>query len=84
MKVSALPISLTLRFLWGVRFRGFTTVRFRYDLPICSSSCRSGLGFRPAHEDFYSQASGGLVTRTAAGYNYGGNWTISTGGSFTR
>jgi len=25
-----------------------------------------------------------LVTRTAAGYNYGGNWTISTGGTFTR
>ena len=26
----------TLRFLWGVIFRGFTTVRSRYDLSICS------------------------------------------------
>jgi hypothetical protein len=25
-----------------------------------------------------------LVTRTVAGYNYGGNWTISTGGTLTR
>jgi len=39
---------------------------------------------RPANEDFYSRAFDGLVTRTAAGYNYGGNWTISTGGTFTR
>jgi hypothetical protein len=68
----------------GRPFRGFTTVRFRYDLPICLPSCRSRPGSRPAHEDFYSRASGGLVTRTATGYNYGGNWTISTGGTFTR
>jgi hypothetical protein len=41
-------------------------------------------GLSPSHKDFYCRASGGLVTRSAAGYNYGGNWTISTGGTFTR
>ena len=41
-------------------------------------------GLNPANEDFYSRAFDGLVTRTAAGYNYGGNWTTSTDGSFTR
>jgi len=25
-----------------------------------------------------------LVTRSAAGYHYGGNWVSSTGGTFTR
>jgi hypothetical protein len=40
-RVSALPTSPTLRFSWGRRFRGFTTVRSRYDLPICLPSCRS-------------------------------------------
>jgi hypothetical protein len=74
----------TLRFPWGVRFRGFTTVRFRYDLSSCSPSCRSRPDFRPAYEDFYSRASDGLVARSVAGYDYGVNWIISTGGSFTR
>jgi hypothetical protein len=68
----------------GRPFRGLTTVRFRCDLSICSPSCRSRPGFHPAHEDFYARASGGLVTLTAAGYNYGVNWTSSTGGTFTR
>jgi hypothetical protein len=47
-------------------------------------SCRSGPSFRPAHEDFYFRAFDGLVTRTAAGYDYGGNWISSTGGTLTR
>ena len=34
--------------------------------------------------DFYFRASDGLVALPAAGYDYGGNWTISTGGTFTR
>ena len=49
-RVSALPTSPTLRFSWGRRFRGFTTVRSRYDLPIClvgielgRASCRRGV-----------------------------------------
>ena len=55
----------------GPQFRGFTTVRFRYDLSSCSPSCRSRPGVHPVHEDFYCRAFGGLVTRTAAGYHYG-------------
>jgi hypothetical protein len=39
--VSALPTAATLRFSWGVLFRGLTTVRSRYDLSICSPRCRS-------------------------------------------
>ena len=35
-------------------------------------------------EDFYFRAFKGLVTLPVAGYNYGGNWTISTGGTHTR
>src|SRR5215472_14799210 len=34
--------------------------------------------------DFYFRAFNGLVTLPVAGYNYGGNWTISTGGTHTR
>jgi hypothetical protein len=41
IKVSAFPSYLTLRFWCGVRFRGLTTVRFRYDLLFCLPSCRS-------------------------------------------
>jgi hypothetical protein len=38
----------------------------------------------PAREDFYYRAFDGLVTRSVAGYRYGGNWVISTGGTHTR
>jgi hypothetical protein len=34
--------------------------------------------------DFYFRAFNGLVTLPVAGYDYGGNWTISTGGALTR
>jgi hypothetical protein len=34
--------------------------------------------------DFYFRAFNGLVTLPVAGYDYGGNWTISTGGTHTR
>ena len=37
----------------------------------------------PANRDFYFQASDELVTRPIAGYDYGSNWTISAGGTFT-
>jgi hypothetical protein len=33
--------------------------------------------------DFYFRAFNGLVTLPVAGYDYGGNWTISTGGTLT-
>ena len=38
----------------------------------------------PANRGFYFRAFGGLITRTAAGYHYGGNWASSTGGIHTR
>jgi hypothetical protein len=40
-------------------------------------------GLHPADEDFCFRASGGLVTRSAAGYDYRGNWTSSPGRIFT-
>ena len=38
----------------------------------------------PAPEGFYFQASGSLVTLTAAGYNYNMDWTPFVGGTSTR
>ena len=58
--------------------------RFRYNLSICSPSCRIRPGFPPAYEDFYFRAFDGLVSRSAAGYDYSGNWVSSTDGTFTR
>ena len=81
-RVSALPISSHSDSREG-RFRGFTTVHLRYDLSICLPSCRSRPRFPPADEDFYVRASDGLVTRSAAGYNYRGNWASSPGRTFT-
>jgi len=37
----------------------------------------------PAIRDFYVQAFDELVTRSIAEYDYGSNWTISAGGTFT-
>jgi len=54
-------------------FRGYLLVRLRYDLPSCS----------PPLRDFYFRASNGSVTLPAAGYDYGANWAISTGGTLT-
>jgi hypothetical protein len=68
----------------GGTFRSFTTVRSRYNLLVCSPSCRIGPDLHPALEDFYYRAFDGLVTHSAAGYCYGGNWAISTGGTYTR
>jgi hypothetical protein len=34
-------------------------------------------------DDGADRASDGLVTRSVAGYRYGGNWVISTGGTYT-
>jgi hypothetical protein len=38
----------------------------------------------PAHRDVYARASTDSVTLLGAGYGYGGNWAISTGGTHTR
>jgi hypothetical protein len=49
----------------------------------CSPSCWSRPGLHPADEDFYVRAFDGLVTRSAAGYDYRGNWASSPGRIFT-
>ena len=36
----------------------------------------------PADEDSYFRAANGSVYLPAAGYDYGGNWAISTGGTY--
>ena len=41
LKVSAFPLSSHSDSSEGICFRGFTTVRFRYDLLLCLLSCRS-------------------------------------------
>jgi len=40
-------------------------------------------GSSPADKDLYFRASDGLVTRSAAGYNYRGNWASSPGRTST-
>jgi len=67
----------------GQSFRSFTTVRLRYNLPICLPSCQIGLSFRLASEDFYFQASAEVVARSDAGYRYCANWTTCTGRTST-
>jgi hypothetical protein len=67
-----------------IQFRGFTTVHFRYNLLICSPPLSELTGcFPPANRDFYIRAFNGLIARPVAGYDYSGNWAISTGGIFT-
>jgi hypothetical protein len=83
-KVSALPISPPSASCGANDFGASLRLAFACDLSICSPSCRSGLGLRLAHEDFYSRASDGLVTRTVAGYSYRDNWASFPGGSFIR
>ena len=69
----------------GVSFRGLTTVRLRYDLLLGWPSLSEQTRFASSHrEGVYFRASDGLVTRPAAGYHYGANWAICTGGSCTR
>ena len=41
-------------------------------------------GDSPGRKDFYFRAFDGSVSLPAAGYDYGGNWAISTDGTFTR
>ena len=84
LTVSAFPLSSHSDSGEGDCFRGFTTVRLRYDLLLCLPSCRSGPDLRPALEGVYIQASDGLVTRAVAGYNYSANWVICADGTLTR
>jgi hypothetical protein len=67
----------------GLVFRGFL-VHYRYGLPGRSPPYDGSDQAAPAPEGFYFQASGRLVTRTAAGYDYSMDWTPFAGGTFTR
>ena len=85
MTVSAFPSSSHSDSGEGLSFRGLTTVRLRYDLLFCLPSLSEQTRFASSHrEGVYFRASDGLVTRPAAGYHYGANWAICTGGSCTR
>src|SRR5215831_12719574 len=63
----------------GHVFRGFP-IHLRYGLPGCSPPFDGSDQVSPAPEGFYFQASGSLVTLTAAGYNYNMDWTPFVGG----
>ena len=67
----------------GHVFRGFP-IHLRYGLPGCSPPFDGSDQVSPAPEGFYFQASGSLVTLTAAGYNYNMDWTPFVGGTCTR
>ena len=72
----------------AIRFKrgtSFEASRFAY-VAACQvarppSTDRTGF---PAPEGFYFQASGRLVARPAAGYNYNMDWTPCVGGILTR
>jgi len=85
MTVSAFPSSSHSDPGEGLSFRGLTTVRLRYDLLFCLPSLSEQTRFASSHrESVYFRAFGGLVARPAAGYHYGANWVISTGGTHAR
>ena len=71
-------------FLAGDDFRGFLVDVFCYGLPGCSPPFDGSDQVSPVPEGFYFQASGSLVTLTAAGYNYNMDWTPFVGGACTR
>jgi hypothetical protein len=54
----------------GDQFRSFNTVQFRYNLSSCLPPDGSDRAYRPANGDFYFRASGDLIARRAAGYDY--------------
>ncbi len=67
----------------GFRFRGFPAVHLRYNPPTCSPPLSELTRITPANRGFYFRAFNGLITRTLGGYNCGGDWASSTGGTFT-
>jgi len=82
--VSALPTATTLRFSQGSPISGFDHGSLSLRPVDLLARCRSWPGFHPANGGFYFRAFDGLVTRSAAGYRYSGNWSSSTDGIFTR
>src|SRR3989449_2251603 len=82
-KLFGTPSSPTIRSTWDFHF-GATSVRSRYGLSSCSPLWRIRPEFPPADGDVYTRAFDESVTLLAAGYDYGGSWAASTGGSHTR
>jgi hypothetical protein len=66
----------------GHAFRGFP-VCFRYDLSVCSPPSADLTGSPQPTETFTSRLSMIGSPVLIAGYDYGSNWTISAGGTFT-
>jgi|HubBroStandDraft_6_1064221.scaffolds.fasta_scaffold748111_1 hypothetical protein len=79
LSTSHAPIPLWGNLISGLHY-GSPSLRPVDLLALLSELTRS---FNPAVEDFYFRASDGLVTRSAAGYDYRGNWASSPGGIFT-
>jgi hypothetical protein len=68
----------------GRDLRGFTSsLTLRPVELLASLADLTGLYSLPANGDFYSRAFHGSVTLPVVGYNCGGYWAISTGGTFT-
>ena len=81
---SALSTSHAPILLWGNQISGlYYGSHSLRPADLLASLVGADQRFPPANRDFYFRASGGLVTRSAAGYDYGGNWASSTGGIFT-
>src|SRR6516162_2493403 len=72
-----------IRFTRGTYF-GASPFHLRYGLPGCSPPFDGSDQVSPAPGGSYFQASGSLVTLTAAGYNYNMDWTPCVGGTCTR
>ena len=79
---SALPRFPQILSTWGT-FRSFTTVRLRYDLLIFHPPTDL-TGFASSHRGFLKSGFQWFGSRSVAGYRYGDNWVISTGGTYTR
>ena len=80
------PNTPTIRFRWASHFgavRFACAATYRVARPPGGSDPSSS---EPAQADgdFYFRASSESVTLLAAGYDYGGDWASSTGGTFTR
>ena len=82
LKRSAFSTVPQIRFPWGTHFGVSDSPSLR-PVRLFASLGGSDWGVAPALRDFYFQASDELVTRPIAGYDYGSNWTISAGGTFT-
>ena len=80
---SALLNTHKIRFAWGWTFRGLHGSHLLRPVDLLASLANPTRPCGRADGDVYFQASDGSVTLPAAGYKYGDNWAIFTGGTFT-